>query len=151
MTKLFGLALGLAALVFSAKDPMNSSVQLSPLEVVRAWNAAFARNDSAAYFAFIDPEITVLTPSNPYRVLGIEADREEFEFSLQRGATWIGYFQMLEPRVQELGDTAVVSYYSRGSYGKGENAKTLYLKETDVLVRRRDGWKIVHIHVSTAG
>ena len=124
--------------------------ELDALATVRAWNDAFARNDVERYFSYVDPEIVVMTPSNPFRVEGIDADREEFEFSLRRGATHIGYFQMLEPRVQELGDTAVVTYGSRGSYGEGANARTLYLKETDVLVRRADGWKIVHIHVSSA-
>jgi hypothetical protein len=41
-----------------------------------------------------------------------------------------------------------MSYDSRGSYGPERNARTLYLKETDVLIKRRDGWKLLHMHVS---
>lgn len=44
------------------------------------------------------------------------------------------------------GNTAVVTYYSRGSYGPDQTVA--YLKEADVLVRRAGDWKIVHIHVS---
>jgi hypothetical protein len=66
------------------------------------------------------------------------------------GATRIGYFQEMQPHVQVYGDTAIVTYFSRGSYGVAERAKTVYLNETDVLTRRSDGWKIVHIHVSSA-
>jgi ketosteroid isomerase-like protein len=118
------------------------------LAVIEGWNRAFARNDPAAYFPYIDDGISVLTPSNPYRVDGLPDDREEFEHSLRLGTGRVGYFQELQPRVQRYGDVAVVTYHSRGSYGPRGNEKTLYLKETDVLVKRPSGWRIVHIHVS---
>lgn len=116
------------------------------LATVRAWNAAFAENDAERYFALVDPAITVWTPSNPYRVEGLAADREEFEHSLRRGTTRIGYFQMLHPSARAVGDVALVTYASRGSYG--EAGKVAYLKETDVLVRGPGGWRILHVHVS---
>ena len=117
-------------------------------QVVRDFNRAFAQNDVERYFTYLSEDITVLTPANPYRVEGLAADREEFEFSLRTGSTRIGYFQELQPHVQVHRDAAVVTYFSRGSYGEGERAKVLYLKETDVLARRDGKWKIVHIHVS---
>jgi len=119
------------------------------LEVIAAWNGAFARNDVPKYFSFIDDAITVITPSNPYRVDGVAHDRQEFEQMLRLGAGRVGYFQELQPRVQRFGDVAVVTYHSRGSYGPEGKERTLYLKETDVLVKRADGWKVVHIHVSS--
>ena len=134
----------------TSKPNASAANCLDPLATVRAWNEAFARNDVDSYFSYVDPEISVLTPGNPFRVEGLAADRAEFEFSLRSGATHIAFFQMLQPRVQLLGDAAVVTYASRGSYGSGSSARTLYLKETDVLVRRADGWKIAHIHVSSA-
>jgi ketosteroid isomerase-like protein len=126
----------------------NGNTEAEMLQVVRDFNRAFAQNDVERYFTFIDPEITVFTPSNSYRVEGVAADREEFEFSLKSGATYIGYFQEMQPTVQVYADVAVVSYYSRGSYGKEERARVLNLKETDVLVKKDGRWKIVHIHVS---
>lgn len=116
-------------------------------EVVRAFNRAFLQNDADAYFRLVDPEITVMTPSNPYRVDGIEADRSEFEAGLRSGATRVHFFQEMQPMVQIHGDTAVVTYFSRGSYGPTE--RTAYFKETDVLVRRDGGWRVVHVHVSS--
>ena len=53
-------------------------------------------------------------------------------------------------RVQVYGDVAVATYYSRGYYGPEGSGRALYFKETDVLVCRAGGWKIVHIHVSGA-
>jgi ketosteroid isomerase-like protein len=120
-------------------------------QAVREFNQAFATNDPDRYFEYIDPEIVVLTPGNPYRVEGLEQDREEFEFGLQKGHSRVGYFQELQPKIQIFGEAAVVTYYSRGSYGPEGAARTLYLKETDVLVRRETGWKVVHIHVSPGG
>ena len=118
------------------------------LQIVRDWNDAFASNDVPRYFTYIDEELSLWTPANPYRVDGLAQDREEFEFSLRSGKTWVNLFQMMQPRVQLLGDAAVVTYAWRGSLGKGDAASMGYFKETDVLLRRPSGWKIVHIHLS---
>lgn len=117
-------------------------------QVVEAWNDAFGRNDSERYFQYIARDITVLTPSNPYRVEGIHDDRAELEHGIRTGTGKVGFFQELLPRVRVYGDVAVVTFFSRGAYGPDEAAPLTYLKETDVL-RRQDGvWQIVHIHVS---
>ncbi len=115
---------------------------------VAGFNQAFAENDPARYFEFMADELTVLTPGNPYRVEGVAADRTEFEFSLRAGYSLVEFFQALQPSIQLFGDTAVVSYFSRGRYGPAGQARLAYYKETDVLVKQAGGWKIVHIHVS---
>src|SRR5215467_2355266 len=117
-------------------------------QVVEEFNKAFAAGDVERYFSYIDEEITVLTPSNPYRVEGIADDREEFEWGLRAGTGTVTYFQELQPVVRVSGDMALVTYFSRGSYGSEGAGKVLYFKETDVLIRRPGGWKIIHIHVS---
>lgn len=116
-------------------------------QVIAAFNRAFADNDVERYFSFLDDDLIVITPSNPYRVEGLAADREEFEYSLERGTTRVNYFQELQPQVRVIGDAAFVTYYSRGSYGQ-DAARTVYLKETDILSRINGEWKIVHIHIS---
>lgn len=127
-----------------------TEVQQEVWQAVEAFNQAFAANDPDRYFEWIDDEIVVLVPGSPYRVEGLPDDREEFEFGLREGYSRVGYFQELQPRVQIFGNVAVATYYSRGSYGPQGQARTLYLKETDVLVKRDERWKVVHIHVSTA-
>lgn len=117
-------------------------------QVIKAFNHAFAANDADTYFTYIDEDITVLTPSNPYRVEGIQDDREEFELGIREGYTRVTYFQEMQPHIHIVGDVAVVTYFSRGRYGVGDKAHAAYLKETDVLVKRAGGWKIIHIHVS---
>ncbi len=118
-------------------------------QVIETWNRAFAENDAEAYFHYISDDITVLTPSNPYRVEGKPDDREEFEFGIRMAYNKVGIFQEMTPLVRVYGDTAFATYFSRGYYGEAPADGTMaYLKETDVL-RRIDGhWKIVHVHVS---
>lgn len=125
-----------------------TAIEQEVWNVIEAFNRAFTANDSATYFTHIADDITVITPSNPYRIDGLADDREEFEFGL-RGGYRVGYFQELQPKIQVFGDVAIVTYYSRGSYGAEGKARTLYLKETDVLVKREGVWKVVHIHVSS--
>jgi ketosteroid isomerase-like protein len=115
-------------------------------QVIEAFNRAFAANDSERYFEFKDEELSVLTPSNPYRIDGLSDDREGFEHGIRVGHSTVGYFQELQPRVSVYEVAAVVTYFSRGSYGA--DTRTVYLKETDVLVKKNGSWKIVHIHVS---
>jgi ketosteroid isomerase-like protein len=132
----------------SAEDMRGSPIESEVWQVIEEFNTAFARNDPAKYFSYIDPDITLITPSNPYRVEGIRDDREEFEYGLKNGSGRVGYFQEMQPKVQLFGEIAVVSYYSRGSYGPEGQEKVRYYKETDVLHKKNDKWKIVHIHVS---
>jgi ketosteroid isomerase-like protein len=117
-------------------------------QVIRAFNEAFAANDVNRYFTYMDDDLVVIVPHSPYRIEGIAHDREGFEYSLKTGSGRVGYFQSLQPLIRVYGDSAIVTYYSRGSYGAEGLAKTAYYKETDILIRRTDGWKIAHIHVS---
>jgi ketosteroid isomerase-like protein len=138
----------LAAERSSAEDMTESAIKSEVWHVIEELNAAFARNDPAKYFSYIDSDITVITPSNPYRVEGIQDDREEFEYGLKNGSGRVGYFQEMQPKVQLFGEIAVVTYYTRGSYGPAGEEKVRYYKETDVLHKKDGKWKVVHIHVS---
>lgn len=118
-------------------------------QAIEIWNRAFAENNVEAYFQYISDDITVLTPSNPYRVEGKPDDREEFEFGIRLAYNKVGIFQEMMPLVRVYGDTAFATYFSRGYYGEASTGGTMaYLKETDVLRRINGKWKIVHVHVS---
>lgn len=124
-----------------------SAAQREVWETVLLWNDAFEVNDADAYFSFIDDDVVVLTPSSPWRVEYLPPDRREFEFAIKRGYGEIQFFQELGPRVDVFGEVAVVTYYSRGLWGR-EATQMNYFKETNVLVKREGSWKIVHVHVS---
>ncbi len=124
-----------------------SAEQKAVWETIETWNRAFSENDPDTYFTFIADEITLLLPSSPYRVEGKPDDMEEFRFFLNRGATRVGFFQELQPQVTVIGEMAFVCYYSRGFYGEPEGQMATF-KETDILKRTPEGWKIIHIHLS---
>ena len=119
------------------------------LDVIKEWNDAFARNDFEKYFSYIHDSLTLFVPSSPYRIDGKRDDKEEFKYSLEKGWTKVGYFQELQPKVRIYGSTAIVTYHSRGTYGTGDSEKPAYLKETDILIKENNQWKIMHIHVSS--
>lgn len=116
------------------------------LRVITEWNEHFTHNNTKEYFRFLSDDITLFIGSSPYRIDGLEKDREEFEYSLEQGWTTVGYFQMFQINIQVYGETAVATYHTRGSYGK--EPKIVFVKETNVLVKENGTWKIVHIHVS---
>ena len=147
------ISLSCLLLVYKQLNAQQRDLQNEQLEVmntVKAWNNAFAANDPETYFQFIHNDITLFLPSCPFRIEGKQDDREEFEYSLKKGWTRIGYFQELQPKVQIIGNTAIVTYHNRGTYGDGDREKSINLKETDVLVKEDGRWKVIHVHVSAA-
>ena len=133
-----------------AQQKNTDKEQQEVLQTVREWNNSFSANDPETYFRFIHDNVTLFLPASPYRIEGKQDDREEFEYSLKKGWTRVGYFQELQPNVQVIGNTAIVTYHNRGTYGMGESEKTVNLKETDILVKEDGKWKVIHIHVSSA-
>jgi len=124
--------------------------QLEVWRVIEAWNDAFEQNDADRYFKHVDPEITVITPANPYRIEGLTADRREYEYGIKRGYSKVSLFQELQPYIKVSGDMAFATYYNRGWYGPDGTGTMVYLKETNVLIKRDGTWKIVHVHVSAS-
>ena len=60
-------------------------------------------------------------------------------------------FDLLEPRLQLYGDTAIVSYTFMLSRAKPEGGVTHRThNESRVLVKRGDQWKVAHVHKSPA-
>lgn len=59
-------------------------------------------------------------------------------------------YDLLEPRLQQYGDTAVVSYtFMLTRYEDGEITHQQH-NESRVLVRRDGQWQVVHVHKSPA-
>ncbi len=118
------------------------------LKTVQAWNDVFEINLPDRYFEFIHDDLTLFFPSSPYRIESKASDELEFRWSLSEGRTKIHFFQELQPLVQIWNNTAVVTYHSRMAVGKDGEEQIVYLKETNVLVKVDNNWRIVHIHVS---
>jgi ketosteroid isomerase-like protein len=59
-------------------------------------------------------------------------------------------FDLLEPRLQQYGDTAVVSYTFMLTMAKEDGIHHTLHNESRVLVRRDGAWQVVHVHKSPA-
>ncbi len=60
-------------------------------------------------------------------------------------------YDLLEPRLQLYGDTAVVSYTFMLSIASENGVTHRSHNESRVLIKGEDGWKVVHVHKSPAG
>ena len=60
-------------------------------------------------------------------------------------------YDLLEPRLQLYGDTAVVSYTFMLSIASENGITHRSHNESRVLIKGEDGWKVVHVHKSPAG
>jgi hypothetical protein len=59
-------------------------------------------------------------------------------------------YDLLEPRLQFYGDTAVVSYTFMLTTSSAEGIRHTLHNESRVLVRREGIWQVVHVHKSPA-
>ncbi len=86
----------------------------------------------------------------PHRQDGLEFHY----FMIEHG--WAGTdndyrYDLLEPRLQLYGDTAVVSYTFMLSIATADGIRHTQHNESRVLVRRNSGeWQVVHVHKSPA-
>ncbi len=60
-------------------------------------------------------------------------------------------YDLLEPRLQLYGDTAVISYTFMLSMATAAGIIHRSHNESRVLIKGEDGWKVVHVHKSPAG
>jgi hypothetical protein len=85
----------------------------------------------------------------PHRLDGLE-----FHFFMLEHS-WAGIegdfrYDLLEPRLQRYGDTAIVSYTFMLSVVGTEGIRRSSHNESRVLVRRDGAWQVVHVHKSPA-
>ncbi len=85
----------------------------------------------------------------PHRQDGVDFHRFMIEHRWEGGGDY--RYDLLEPRLQLYGDTAIVSYtfiLSRAKPGGGVEHRSH--NESRVLIQRDGHWKIVHVHKSPA-
>lgn len=59
-------------------------------------------------------------------------------------------YDLLEPRLQRYGDTAIVSYTFMLSKETSAGTEHVTHNESRVLIRQDERWKVVHVHKSPA-
>ncbi len=137
-----------AAIVLLCGISESSTAQqaVAAAEVVRAFHQAMEDGDSVGVLRLLDPEVLIFESG------GVEASRDEYR-SHHLPAD-IAFSRATEREVVDTwseieGDLAVVMARTRTTGTFREREINLRGVETMVLVRRDDGWKIVHIHWSS--
>ena len=110
------------------------------LELERAALDRWGRGDPDGFLDLSAPDVSYFDPFVETRIDGAASLRSVYD--QLRGKIRIDRFAMLEPRVQVIGDVAVLTFRfeSQGSEG-------LMVWNTTEVYRRADtGWRIIHAH-----
>ena len=84
----------------------------------------------------------------PYRIDGLEFHLDLIKAGGNGTPTRL---DLLTPRVQVYGDTAIVNYTLLKTMAAGGKAEFSRMNETRVFVRQEGVWKMAHLHKSPAG
>lgn len=107
--------------------------------------------DAAAYQATTAEDLSLYEWFiTPHRQDGLDFHRFMIEHS------WAGTdadfrYDLWEPRLQQYGNTAIVTYTFMLTTATAAGVRHRTHNETRVLVKGDDGWKVVHVHKSPAG
>jgi ketosteroid isomerase-like protein len=100
----------------------------------------WGRGDPDGFLEISSEEVSYFDPFTSQRLDGLGALRALYE--QLRGKVQIDRFEIIAPRVQVSGDTAVLTFRfdSEGNFG------VMRWNTTEVYRRGPDGWKIIHTH-----
>jgi len=83
----------------------------------------------------------------PHRIDGLSFHQFMMEHDWAgAGTDW--RYDLLDPRLQLLGDVAVASYTLLLTIHNGNGMLHRTVNESRVLARSKEGWKVVHVHKS---
>lgn len=139
-----------AAFMVVTASCANMSAEVQPEAIVALERAALDRwgkGDPQGYIETYAPEITYFDPMRDKRVDGLPAMRELL--LPITGKVKVERYEMIDPKVQQHGDVAVLSYnlasHARGPTG---DSLTIHWNSTAVYGRLDGKWKIIHSHWS---
>ncbi len=113
------------------------------LVLERAALARWCRGDPSGFLEISDRDVSYFDPFRIGRIDGLAALAAYYE--MLRGRISVVAWQILEPRVEEIGEIALLSYRFR-SWGEG--GATVGWNCSEAFRRRDEGWRIVHTHWS---
>ncbi len=145
---LLGLMVAMFA-ISSASDSRAESVQSVPanpaseiLALERKAMDAWLRGDPDPLLAMCDPDVTYFHVMTEKRVDGLAALKALVEPF--RGRSLFDSYEMLDPKVQVSGDTAVLTYILLRRVG-GDSSRW---NGTEVFQKKTQGWRLIHAHWS---
>jgi len=124
-----------------------ASVADTIIALERAALDRWGRGDPRGYIETFAPEITYFDPFTEKRVDGIDAMKAMLEPFV--GKIKIDSYEMLNPRVQQSGDVAVLSFnLTSHVHNPDGSPRSVRWNSTEVYRRTAGKWRIVHNHWS---
>ena len=125
---------------------MESDATLRELiiDLERAALEQFGRGEIDGPLALCDDDISYFDPSVARRIDGRTSLAARYE--AVRDTPQHDSCDLVEPRVQGFGDTAILTYVLVTSGSPAVSSATTRWKVTAVYRRRDDGWRVVHSH-----
>jgi len=107
----------------------------------------WGRGDPGGYLDLYARNVTYFDPMRERRIDGLDAMKQALEPI--RGLVKIDNYEMIAPRVDRAGDTAVLTY-NLVSHGRGPDGKAITARWNSTVVYRQIDrrWQIVHSHWS---
>jgi ketosteroid isomerase-like protein len=148
MRKLRGLP-SLAVLVIAAACE-GGPAQFNPDTIIALERAAldrWGRGDPQGYLESYAPEITYFDPAAERRIDGLPALQALYQ--PLAGKIRIDRYEMIDPKVQQDGNVAVLSY-NLVSHAKRPNGESIVVRWNSTAVYRQISghWKMIHSHWS---
>lgn len=122
----------------------KTTVETLIVDLERAALEQFGSGDVDGPLALCDEEISYFDPFVERRIDGREALTAHYEPA--RGKLQYTGFDLIDPLVQALGDTAILTYGLSTSGEPETPSQETRWKVTAVYHRFNDGWRVVHSH-----
>ena len=117
--------------------------------IIAMEKAALERWGNGDPWGFIEicaPEVTYQDPSLKLRIEGLETLTAYYKQA--EGKISLDGFELLNPRVQQHGDVAVLTFNYVSWSGTGDARTESRWNCTEVYRRGDEGWRIIHTHWS---
>lgn len=118
----------------------ESDIATVIIEMERQALGSWAKGDPDGFLSISCPDVSYFDPFVEKRLDGLEALTALYERI--RGKVRIDRFEMIAPRVQVVGDGAVLSFQFESFGSEG----TMLWNTTEVYRKTPDGWRIAHTH-----
>jgi ketosteroid isomerase-like protein len=145
----FLLLFAVAALVEAggAQDITSNRQDETIIALERGALDRWGRGDPEGYLGLYAPRVTYFDPLRETRIDGIDALRQALE--PVKGLVKVDRFEMIAPRVDRIGDVAILTY-NLASHSRRPDGATVVTRWNSTAVYQRIGgaWRILHSHWS---
>jgi hypothetical protein len=133
-----------AALWTPAWAGSEADTARSLLALERQAMDGWLKGDPDPQLTISDPDITYIHEAAGKRLEGMAALKEFY--AQYRGVPLFDSYEILSPKVQEIGDVAVLTY----QLAQHRGSATRYWNATQIYAKKPEGWRVIHPHWSAA-